>query len=152
KILPERFNYHGSLALGARLFDLLLAVGLALLSLGVGRYVCGRLKVEFSGVAEESAFSILIGAGVLGMGVMALGLAGLLRAAAVAPLLLIFLLLSIRRLGELRALLHKGVKELMGAKWLIAFVLLFVLLIIPLLLRAATPPYSPDEGIYQLAV
>jgi hypothetical protein len=25
-------------------------------------------------------------------------------------------------------------------------------LITPLLLRAATPPYSPDEGIYQLAV
>jgi 4-amino-4-deoxy-L-arabinose transferase-like glycosyltransferase len=152
KILPERFNYHGSLALGARLFDLLLAIGLTLLSLGVGGYVCGRLKVEFSGVAEESAFSILIGSGVIGMGVMALGLVGLLRAAAVAPLLLIFLLLSTRRLGELRALLHKGSKELTGAKWLIAFALLFALFIIPLLLRAATPPYSPDEGIYQLAV
>jgi len=152
KILPERFNYHGSLALGARLFDLLLAIGLTLLSLGVGRYVCGRLKVEFSGVAEESAFSILIGAGVIGMGVMALGFAGLLRAAAVAPLLFIFLLLSIRGLGELRALLRKGMKELTDAKWLIAVVLLFALLIIPLLLRAATPPYSPDEGIYQLAV
>jgi hypothetical protein len=152
KILPERFNYHGSLALGARLFDLLLAVGLALLSLGVGRYVCGRLKVEFSGVAEELVFSVLMGAGVIGMGVMALGLAGLLRAAAVAPLLLVFLLLSIRRLGDPRALLHKGVKEFTGAKWLIAVVLLFAILITPLLLRAATPPYSPDEGIYQLAV
>jgi 4-amino-4-deoxy-L-arabinose transferase-like glycosyltransferase len=152
KILPEQFNYYGPLALGARLFDLLLAVGLTFLSLGVGRYVCERLKVEFSGVAEELAFSILIGSGVIGMGVMALGLAGLLRAAAVAPLLLIFLLLSIRRQGELRALLRKGMKELTGAKWLIAFVLLFALFIIPFLLRAATPPYSPDEGIYQLAV
>jgi len=152
KLLPERFNYHGSLALGARLFDLLLAVGLALLSLGVGRYVCRLLKVEFSGGAEELTFSILVGAGVIGMGVMALGLAGLLRAAAVILLLLIFLLLSIRRLGEMRALLHKGMKEIGGAKWLTAFVLLFSILIIPLLLRAATPPYSPDEGIYQLAV
>ena len=152
KILPDRFNYHGSLALGARLFDLLLAVGLALLSLGVGRYVCERLKVEFSGVAEELAFSILIGSGVIGMGVMALGLVGLLRAAAVAPLLFIFLLLSIRRLGELRTLLRKGIKELTAAKWLIAVILLFASLITPLLLRAATPPYSPDEGIYQLAV
>jgi 4-amino-4-deoxy-L-arabinose transferase-like glycosyltransferase len=152
KILPERFNYHGSLALGARLFDLLLAIGLALLSLGVGRYVCGRLKVEFSGVAEELTFSILIGSGVVGMGIMALGLVGLLRAVAVAPLLLIFLLLSIRGLWELKTLLRKGTKELTDAKWLIAVSLLFALLIIPLLLRAATPPYSPDEGIYQLAV
>lgn len=152
KILPERFNYHGSLALGARLFDLLLAVGLALLSLGVGRYVCERLKVEFSGVTEESAFSILIGSGVIGMGVMALGLAGLFRAAAVAPLLLIFLLLSIKGSAALKTLLRKGMKELTDAKWLIAVVLLFALLITPLLLRAATPPYSPDEGIYQLAV
>jgi len=152
KILPERFNYHGSLALGARLFDLLLAVGLALLSLGVGRYVCGRLKVEFSGVTEELAFSIMIGSGVIGLGVMALGFAGLLRAAAVAPLFFIFFLLSIRRLGAMKTLLSKGMKELRAAKWMIAVVLLFAFLIAPLLLRAATPPYSPDEGIYQLAV
>jgi 4-amino-4-deoxy-L-arabinose transferase-like glycosyltransferase len=152
KILPDRLNYLGSLALADRLFDLLLASGLALLSFGVGRYVCERLAVEFSGVAEELAFSVLMGAGVIGAGVMALGLVGLLKAATVAPLLFIFLLLSIRQRGKLKALLSRGMNELTDAKWLIAVALLFALWIASPLLRAATPPYSPDEGIYHLAI
>src|SRR5215217_716810 len=74
----------GLLALLDHIFDLVVALGLLTITLCVGNSLGHKLKVRFSGVAEEISFSIFLGTGVVGLLILLLGLLTMLRPLPVA--------------------------------------------------------------------
>src|SRR5262249_4804523 len=60
-------EYIGELAVLDRLFDLLLAGGLATAAFSVGSAIGRWLSIQYRGAAEELSFSVMLGTGVLGL-------------------------------------------------------------------------------------
>src|SRR5215831_18647977 len=60
-----RGDYHGSLVLLDRAFDLLLAVAVIIVAFCVGRGVCRLSKLDFVSHAEELAYPVMLGVGAL---------------------------------------------------------------------------------------
>jgi 4-amino-4-deoxy-L-arabinose transferase-like glycosyltransferase len=142
----------GSLLAYDRAFDLVFALTVTAIAFCLGHAICRLLKIAFDNIAEEIAFSSMLGTGAIGLGVLLLGLAGLLS---LTPVIILFLLLtgvSFREVPEL----FNAVKRLFFAAirtpWRILLSLLFIALIVNLLLRTATPIHSFDEAIYHLSV
>lgn len=91
-------DYTGLLAPLDRLFDLSLAMGLAIITFAVGRAITRKLSLDYRSVAEEVSFSVLLGTGIIGLSVFGLGLLGLLSP---APALLLLILFVVASRGEL---------------------------------------------------
>lgn len=93
-------DYTGLLAPLDRLFDLGLALGLALVAYAVGRAFGRKLSLDYKSVAEEISFSILLGTGTMGLAILGLGLMGLLSPAPTIALLTLFVAASRREFIE----------------------------------------------------
>lgn len=99
KLAPSSETYTGLLAPVDRLFDLALALGLAVLAFGVGRGLSRRLSLDFASRAEELSLSILLGTGTMGLAVFMLGIAGMLSPVPVAALIILLIVFSRREIG-----------------------------------------------------
>lgn len=151
-LLGRENDYTGSLAILLRVFDLLFASALVCLTFGVGRAICEKLTLTFHSLAEEWSFSVAIGVGVLGLSLLALGLAGLLRPIPVLALLLILMAVSARQLRDLYRSVADKCRRAAPDRTTSIIAVLFALFIVLLVLRAATPPHAYDEAIYHLSV
>lgn len=145
-------DYTGGLAILDRLYDLFLATFLMGLAFCVGRTITGRIGLVFDNIAEEIGVSVGTGVGVLGLSLLALGLAGVLRPLPIVALFLLLLAFSVKRLGGLIQAVaneYRGVATTRVKRFVVLLVALFVVLLV---LRTATPPHSVDEAIYHLSV
>lgn len=152
RIAPDALDVKGFPALTERLFELLLAASLSVLTYGVGLTISRRLSIVFAGQAEEIAFSIMLGTGAVGSAMLGLGLAGLLTPLPVIILLAALAAVSFkswRRLAELPRNVFAFAESSNSHQ---VIVLLFCGLLALLLTRAAIPPIMPDEVIYHLPV
>ena len=101
-------NVTGALAILDHIFDFTLALGLSILALGVGAALCKQLKVEFTGTAEALSFSMFVGTGVVGLGVLFLGLLNLLYIWAVGPVIILTVLLCRKSLRQIPGQIQTG--------------------------------------------
>lgn len=145
-------DYTGGLAILDRLFDLFLATLLIGLAFGVGRAITGKIGLVFDNVAEEIGLSVVIGAGVVGLSLLALGLAGTLKPLPIIILFLLLVAICARRLGGLYQAVAKEYRSVATTRIKRFAALLVALFVVLLILRAATPPHSYDEAIYHLSV
>lgn len=145
-------EYIGRLAILNRLYDLLFATFLILLVFCVGRMITEKIGLVFDNIAEEIGVSVGIGVGVLGLSLLALGLAGILKLLPIIALFLILLVFSAKRLGGLLQAVGKEYRSLATTRIKRFATLLFALFVALLVVRAATPPHSVDEAIYHLSV
>ena len=152
QILRVGDDYRGALAPLDRLFDLLLAGFLISVAFCVGRAASRLLSLEFANLAEEISVSIMMGTGLIGTGVLLLGLAGLLKLAPVAVLLIGVLVLSRRQIPRLAALVGDLMESVRAAKSRRLCAFLFLILIAVLVVRTLMPPHAVDEAIYHLSV
>jgi hypothetical protein len=143
-------DYKGYWAILDRVFDLLLASAITVLAFGLGRKISRRLSLTFVGAAEEISFSIMMGTGGIGLSVFLLALAGQLKPIPTIVILGFLLLISRSEIAALSSSIISASKRAApSAKWAGA---LFGVLLLPLTLRALTPPHGFDEAIYHLAV
>lgn len=140
-------DYSGPLAMLDRVFDLAFVGALGGLTFCIGRRVARVLQLQFVSVAEELAFSILIGTGCLGTSVLLLGLLNLLKPYAVVTLVLVLLFLVC---GEFKTLAEVTTRLLAASRTQKLISGLYLLLATFLFIRAATPPWAVDEVIYHL--
>ncbi len=152
QITKATIDYRGSLALWDRAFDLLLAVAVITSAFCVGRGVCRILKLDFVSHAEEVAYPVMLGVGALGLGLLGLGLAGWLRPLPVVLFFAIVTAITHREMIRLYDLSRDFLRSLYAAPERVVCSAAFALMLALFILRAATPPYSPDEAIYHLPV
>jgi dolichyl-phosphate-mannose-protein mannosyltransferase len=152
QIARATIDYRGSLVLLDCAFDLLLAVAIIVIAFCVGRGVCRVLKLDFVSHAEEAAYPVMLGVGALGLGLLGLGLAGWLRPSPVVLFFAIVTVITHRELIRLYDLSRDYIRSLYAAPARIVCSAAFAIVVALLILRAATPPYSPDEAIYHLPV
>ncbi len=152
QITRATIDYRGSLALLDRAFDLLLAVSIITLAYCIGSSISRALKLKFVGHAEEVAYSVMLGTGSLALCVFGLGIVGWLRPLPVAMLIILLLGITYREISSLSGLLNELFRELIANWTRLIAVSLIGLASLLLILRAAIPPYSPDEAIYHLPV
>lgn len=145
-------DYTGGLAILDRLYDLFLATFLIGLVFRVGRTITGRIGLVFDNVAEEIGVSVVTGAGVLGLSLLALGLAGMLKPLQIVALFLLLIAFSARPLGGLIQAITREYRSVATTRIKRFVALLAALFVVLLVLRAATPPHSYDEAIYHLSV
>jgi 4-amino-4-deoxy-L-arabinose transferase-like glycosyltransferase len=145
-------DYRGSLAIMDRAFDLLLAVSIITLAFCLGRSIGQALKLDFVSAGEEVAYSVMLGVGVFGLNLLGLGLAGWLRPLPVILLFAVVAAITHRQFIRLYDLSRNYLRSLRATPGKIACLVAFVLMLALFILRAATPPYSPDEAIYHLPV
>ncbi|MCI0486436.1 MAG: glycosyltransferase family 39 protein [Blastocatellia bacterium] len=145
-------DYTGILGPLDRIFDLAFAAGLAGLAFCIGRRVCRALGTEFASLAEEIAFSIMMGTGVIGLSVLGLGLAGLLRWLPVAVLMALFIFVSRKEAARAWSMIREGVTAVTATKQRRIIAASFGFLLVILIVRTATPPHVYDEAIYHLSV
>jgi hypothetical protein len=145
-------DYTGLLLTIDRVFDLGLALLITAIAFCAGRAVCRFLNLAFDNPCEEIAFSVMLGTGTIGLGVLLLGLIGLLS---LLPVIVLLLLIAATGHREIPALFNALKNLLLAAtrsKWRIVLALLFLALMLNLLLRAATPVHAFDDAIYHLSV
>ena len=145
-------DFTGRLAILDRVFDLVLALAIAALAFCAGRSVCRKLSLSFVGPAEELAFSIMLGTGVIGLIVLGLGLAGLLHPLPVSMTMLLILCLSRHEIPILYQNCNSSLRYARSSRPRLIAALLFGALIALMATRALTPPHCYDEAIYHLAV
>lgn len=145
-------NYRGPLALVDRIFELYLALGIMSVGFCVGRRVARILSLSFVNAAEEISVSAMLGVGIIGLVVLCLGLAGLMKPLAVLASVALLVILTWREVGRLRTSLKQAIVSATATRIRLTFAALFIALVIILALRAMTPPHSPDEAIYHLSV
>jgi len=143
-------EYSGVLAPFDRVFDLLLSLTLIATVFCAGRKVCSLLSLSFTSVAEEVAFSIMLGTGLVGLLIFGLGMLGLFRALPVALLIVALLAFTRNEAFHLYHALIGAAKHNFIAKDRRVATLLFCALVVVLALRAAVPPHAVDEAIYHL--
>ncbi len=144
-------DYTGALALFDRLFDIFLASGLISLAFCCGRKTLRAASVTFAGNAEEVAFSVFLGTGLVALAILGFGLAGLLTPLPIAALLVVFLMLSYREIGRGLQLIREASRFMLTTKSRLLVALLFGILFGILLLRTLTPPHAFDDAIYHLS-
>jgi 4-amino-4-deoxy-L-arabinose transferase-like glycosyltransferase len=152
QMTSARIDYLGPVVLLDHAFNLLLAVAVITMAFCAGRGVCRVLKLEFVSHAEEVAYPVMVGAGALGLGLLGLGLAGWLRP---LPVVLFFVIVTVathRELIRLYELSRDYLRSLHASPERIFCSAAFSFMLALFILRAATPPYSPDEAIYHLPV
>ena len=150
QMIGARIDYLGHIVLLDHVFDLLLAVAIIIVAFCIGRGVCRVLKLDFVSHAEEVAYPVMLGVGALGLGLLGLGLAGWLRPLPVILLFAAATAITHRELIRLYDLSRDYLRSLNAAPERIVCSAAFALVLALFILRAATPPYSPDEAIYHL--
>ena len=142
-------DFNGPLAILDRLFDLAFVAVLGVLTFCIGRRLARYLQLTFLSLAEELCFSIMLGTGSLALSVLGLGLLGMLRPYAVVALVLVILVLvraELKTFPEItRELFSAGIsreQRLLSG--------LYLMIVVFLIIRAATPPWAVDEVIYHL--
>ncbi|HEX8184780.1 MAG TPA: glycosyltransferase family 39 protein, partial [Blastocatellia bacterium] len=138
--------------LADRGFDLALALCLTSLAFCVGRAVGAQLKLDFASHAEEISFSIMLGSGGIGLGLLLMGLAGMLSPLPVTFYLVLLLVISRKGAVRLYGVTSEALRGVRASRRQQVVAGLFVALVSVLVLRAATPPHIADEAIYHLAV
>ena len=144
-------DYKGALAPFDRVFDLLLNVVLVASAFAAGRAMSRLLSLSFTSVAEETAFSIMLGTGLVGLLIFALGMVGLFKPLPVALLFVVLLVVTRRETLRFYKAVVVAAKQNLIPKERRAVALLFCALLVLLALRAALPPHAVDEAIYHLA-
>ena len=139
----------GLLAVVAHVYDLAVALMLAAVCVCVGNAVCERFRVRFASLGEEIGFSLFVGAGVIGLSVLLVGLAGWLRP---LPIALFMVVLIVVARGSWTRLYRRSVESLDQSREEKVVASIYVVFIAFLALRAATVPNAPDELIYHLSV
>lgn len=145
-------NYRGPLVLVDRIFELCLALGLMSVGFCVGRRVARILSLSFLNAAEEISVSAVLGVGIIGLLVLCLGLAGLLKPLPILASGALLVILTWREVGRLLTSLKHGIVSATATGLRLTVAALFIALMLSLGLRAMTPPHSPDEAIYHLSV
>lgn len=152
RIAEEGLDYTGRLAMLDRVFDLLLTLALLSAAFSVGRAISRLSGALFDNLAEEVAFSVMLGVGSIGLAALGLGLVGLLKP---VPVALLFAALAVGCRREFGVLVRaagaswRAVNASNGARLL---ALSFAVLVVLLIARAAAPPHNYDEAIYHLSV
>src|SRR5688572_23100170 len=150
--IGPRDDVTGLLALLNNTFPLTLAIVIAVVLSCVGHSVARLFRIEFANGAEEIAFSLFLGTGVVGLSVLGLGLLGLLRPWAVLVVVAGHLIASYRSWTRLCTVASAGLQSLTRTRETKLLASIFTALVIFLILRAATPPNAADELIYHLPV
>src|SRR6185295_1708026 len=144
-------DYTGILVPFDRVFDLLLNMVLVASVFAAGRSVARLLSLSFSGLAEEVAFSIMMGTGAVGLLIFALGMLGLFSP---LPVALLFIALLVVTRSDVRGFYTSVIVAThlnVIAKERRVVAILFCAMLVLLALRAALPPHAIDEAIYHLA-
>jgi hypothetical protein len=144
-------DYTGILVPFDRVFDLLLNFLVVASVYAAGRSVARRLTLSFSGLAEEIAFSIMLGTGVVGLLIFGLGMLGLFSALPVALLFVALLILTRQDVFRFCTAATVTAKQNVISKERRVVAILFFAMLVLLTLRAALPPHAIDEAIYHLA-
>jgi hypothetical protein len=150
--IGARTGVTGWLALLNNTFPITFALSLAAVLTCVGHAVTRVFRLEFSNGAEEIAFSLFLGTGVVGLSVLGLGLVGLLMPWAVLVLIACFLIASRKSWPRLAGVARNGLQTVTRTRETKILASIFTFLAIFLVLRAATPPNAADELIYHLPV
>ncbi len=150
--IGPRDDVTGLLALLNNTFPLTLALVLAVVLSCVGHAITRLFKIEFANGAEEIAFSLFLGTGVVGLSVLGLGLVGLLRPWAALVVIAGCLMASYRSWARLYTVASAGLQTVIRTRETKLLASIFTALAIFLILRAATPPNAADELIYHLPV
>src|SRR5688572_409355 len=150
--IAGRDDVTGFLALLNNTFPLTLALSVAVVLSCVGHAVTRLFRIDFANGAEEIAFSLFTGTGVVGLSMLGLGLVGLLRPWPVSIVAACYLIASYQTWSRLYAVARNGLQTITRTRETKLVALLFIALMIFLVLRAATPPNAADELIYHLPV
>jgi Dolichyl-phosphate-mannose-protein mannosyltransferase len=142
----------GALTVLDRVYDLIVALSIALVALLVGYSLSKRFVIKFRGSAEKFAFSFLLGTGVVALLVLFFGLLGLLRAWAMTSLLVVLVATTARGLPELYKSLTQAIRTAFAGREATIASTLFIAFIAFVMLRTLTPPHVADELIYHLPV
>jgi 4-amino-4-deoxy-L-arabinose transferase-like glycosyltransferase len=151
KVAASADNYSGLISILDRTFDLALASMLTAAAFCTGRRIARTLKLSFLSLAEELSLSVMLGTGIIGLGLLGLGLLGQLRLLPVVVLMGLMVLASYREATRLQSVVREGFSAVTSTRERTIIALLFALLVVLMLLRAATPPHAYDEAIYHLA-
>lgn len=133
-----------------RLFDLFLAALIAVIATSVGMRIARLFRIPFSGTAEIVSVSLFIGTGVLGLVILGLGLAGLLKPGPIFAVFFLSFILFRAEVVRLYNLTTEALRQTIATRDGTALLVVFAAFGVLLLLRAATPPYVFDEAIYHL--
>src|SRR5215467_8030146 len=136
KVAAAGDDYIGVLAIFDRLFDLLLAAGLAGTAFLVGSAISGVLSISYRGAAEELSFSVMIGTGALGLATLGLGLARLLTPAPVCLLMAAIILVTARQGVARVGALIKATSKLRSTTQARSVIILFGIMAGVLILRS----------------
>lgn len=134
-----------------RLFDLFLVGGVVLASLGIGTLILTQLGWSFESALAKFVFAFGIGSGLLSILLLLLGLAQLFY----APVVLVLLIAGV---GFTQSQWRNAIRELHEiwrdhtpfSRLEKTLVVMLLLLIIPTLLAALTPPVDNDALSYHL--
>lgn len=142
----------GPLEILDHLFDLVAAVAVSFVLLFVGHSLTKTLRLQFINSAEQLAFCLFLGTGVVGLSILIFGLLGLLRASVMLPLLLLAVALTARDIPQLWQSLMRATRTAFGTRDASIVSILFIGFIAFMTLRALAPPHVADELIYHLPV
>ncbi|HZN00777.1 MAG TPA: hypothetical protein VFB70_15345, partial [Pyrinomonadaceae bacterium] len=137
-------EFAGSLAMLDRVFDLAFVCALAALTFAVGSRIARALHLEFLSVAEELSFSIMLGTGGLGLSMLLIGLLGLLKPLPVAVFILLVLIGVRSELAKFPQLIKKIFITAVSTPRYRLLSGLYLIVILILVIRAATPPWAID--------
>jgi 4-amino-4-deoxy-L-arabinose transferase-like glycosyltransferase len=147
---PE--DAKGVLAVLDHVFDVTLALALTVTSVSVGYAVCEGFRFKFANAAEAIGVSLFVGTGVIGLTVLFLGLASLLRPIPIAAMLAVCIVFSRRSWMRLYPRIKATIQSLTSTREAAVVTTIYFSLIVFLTLRAAVPPTAADEVIYHLPV
>lgn len=144
-------DYTGILMPFDRIFDLVLVLILVATVFAAGRELARLFSLSFDGLAEEVAFSVMLGTGAVGLLIFGLGMLGWFSALPVALLFLALLAFTRRGVFRFYTAVIVAARHNFISKQRRTVAILFCALLVLLTLRAALPPHVIDEAIYHLA-
>ena len=143
-------EFAGSLAMLDRVFDLAFVCALAALTFAVGSRIARAFHLEFLSVAEDLSFSIMLGTGGLGLSILLIGLLGLLKPFPVAVFILLVLIGVRSELAKFAQVIKKIFITGVSTPRYRLLSGLYLIVVLILVIRAATPPWAIDDVIYHL--
>jgi hypothetical protein len=154
--LPERpFDYVGPRAIPDSAFALGLLGVVLFLAAGLGSKVLRWMRIEGITLLERGLFAVPIGLGIIAYGVLALGLAGLLRSWSIFTWLLLLWIWAWRELKRIADQFPASLGNSFGS-WrglrgeYKAFSIITGIILIATIVQCLAPPVEPDALIYHL--
>ena len=130
KYVQAAESYKGALIPIELAFDLSFVIAITSVAFCAGRKIARLLSLNFVGAAEEFAFSVMMGVGVIGLGVLMLGLVGLLVPVPIILFGALLIPLSWREALRLLLLIKDSAHRALSTKLRVALVLSFAALIV----------------------